>query len=292
MKMWRSVAPTLAVVALSAWLAGAAQAAVDVDALWDYGNPAESENRFRAALADPARSSNVDDRLTLQTQIARTLGLRGRFDEAQRLLDTIAAQIASAGPEPRVRLLLERGRTLRSSGRPADAKPLFEQAFVQADAARLERLAADALHMVALAEPAIEARIAWNRKTIDYARTATDPRAQGWQAAALNNIGSDLRGAGRLEESLAVFREALVAYERGTRASNIRFARWQVANVLRLLGRGDEALLMQQQLEIDSAAAGAPDRYVFDELAALFAARGDEQRAAHYRELAQSLLPK
>ncbi len=292
MSVWRSVAPTLAVVVMSALLTGGAQAAVDVDALWDYGNPTESEARFRAALTDAAHSNNADDWLTLQTQIARTLSLRGRFVEAHRMLDAIAAQVASAGPEPRVRLLLERGRTLRSSGRPADAKSLFEQAYAQADVARLERLAADALHMVALAEPAIEARIAWNRKTIDYARAATDPRAQGWQAAALNNIGSDLRGAGRLEESLAVFREALVAYERGSRASNVRFARWQVANVLRLLGRGDEALALQRQLEIDSAAAAAPDRHVFEELAALHAAQGDEVQAARYRALAQSLLPK
>jgi tetratricopeptide (TPR) repeat protein len=184
-----------------------------------------------------------------------------------------------------VRARLERGRVLRSSGRAAESIPLFRQAFERAEAAGLERLAADALHMVALAEPALDDRLAWNRRTIEYARRATDPKAQGWAAPAWNNIGSDLREAGRLDESLAAFREALAAYEQSGRAQAVFIARWQVANVLRLLGRADEALALQLALERDLAAAGSADPYVFEELALLYAARGDEAKAAHYRAL-------
>jgi tetratricopeptide (TPR) repeat protein len=255
-------------------VAGAA-AGVDLDALWNYNDPAASEARFRAALAN----ASGDDALVLRTQIARTLGLRDRFDEAHRELDAIEPALAAAGIEPRVRAALERGRTLRSSGKPVQARPYFERAFAAADAAGLERLAGDALHMVALAEPALDDRIAWNRKTIAYAERAKDPRARDWRAAALNNIGSDLRDAGRLPESLATFRDALAAYEQQGRADNIRFARWQVANVLRLLGRTDEALAMQLALERDHAAAGEPEVDVFDELALLDAPRAAQWRA-------------
>lgn len=262
-----------------------AHAAVDVDALWNYADPAASEARFRAALAD----AKGDDALVLRTQIARTLGLRKRFDDAHRELDAIEPQLARAGAEPRVRALLERGRTLRSSGRAADSVPLFERAFTEADAARLERLAADALHMVALALPGLDERIAWNRRTVDYARRAADPKARGWEAAALNNIGDDLRKAGRLDDSLAAFRDALAAYERQGRADDIRIARWQVANVLRLQGKTDEALAMQLALERDAAVGGEPDPYVYDELALLHAARRDsaaaERALARAREL-------
>ena len=222
-----------AIVGLMAVLAGGAMAATDVDALWNFNDPAASEARFRAALAD----ARGDEALVLRTQSARTLGLRGRFDEAQRELDAIESALARAGAEPRVRSAMERGRTLRSSGKPAEAKPLFERAFAAADAAGLERLAADALHMVALVEPVLDDRIAWNRKTIAYAERAKDPRARGWRAAALNNIGSDLREAGRLPDSLTAFRDALTAYEQIGRADNVRIARWQVANVLRQIGR-------------------------------------------------------
>jgi len=278
-KRWRALLVVAALLALPA------RAAVDVDALWNFADPAASEARFREALG----SATGDDALVLRTQIARTFGLRGRFDDAHRELDAIEPALAAAGMEPRVRAWLERGRTLRSAGKPLEGRPLFMRAYVTADAARLERLAADALHMIALAEPALDERIAWNRRTIDYARRATDARAQGWQAAALNNIGSDLREAGRLEESLAAFREAQAAYERIGRAQSLFVARWQVGNVLRLLGRTDEALAMQTVLERDMVAAGAPDPYVYDELALLQAARGQADAAALARRRAAEL---
>jgi|JI10StandDraft_1071094.scaffolds.fasta_scaffold311071_3 tetratricopeptide (TPR) repeat protein len=274
-----------ALVLAVALLAGPALAAVDVDALWNYADPAASEARFRDALA----SASGDDALVLRTQIARTLGLRGRFDDAHRELDAIEPALATAGVAPRVRAWLERGRTLRSSGKPLEGRPLFMRAYVTADAAGLEVLAADALHMLALVEPVLDDRIAWNRRTVDYARRASDPRAQGWQAAALNNIGGDLREAGRLEDSLAAFREAQAAYERAGRPQSRFVARWQVANVLRLLGRADEALAMQTALERDTAAAGAPDPYVYEELALLQAARGQADAAALARRRAAEL---
>ncbi len=270
---------------LLALASSAAGAAVDLDALWDFADPAASEVRFREALA----GANGDDALVLRTQIARTFSLRSRFDDAHRELDAIEPALAAAGVEPRVRAWLERGRTLRSAGKPAEGRPLFLRAYVTADAAKLEGLAADALHMVALAQPALDERIAWNRRTIDYARRASDPRASGWQAAALNNIGSDLREAGRLAESLAAFREALSAYERVGRAPAVRIARWQVANVLRLSGQVDDALAMQLALERDAAAAGAPDPHVYDELALLHAARGQAEPAAKARTRAEEV---
>ncbi len=260
-------------------------AAADLDALWNFNDPAASEATFRAALAD----ARGDEALVLRTQIARTLGLRGRFDEAQRELDAIEPALADAGAEPRVRSALERGRTLRSSGKPAEAKPLFERAFAAADTAGLERLAADALHMVALVEPVLDDRIAWNRKTIAYAERAKDLRARSWRAAALNNIGSDLREAGRLPDSLTAFQDALTAYEQIGRAHNVRIARWQVANVLRLLGRRGEALALQLALERDAAAAGAPDAYAYDGLALLDAPRATQwrARASQVRDVSQ-----
>lgn len=266
----------------AALAAGAALAAPDLDALWDFSRPALSEQRFRDAL----RQAQGDDALVLRTQLARSLGLQRRFDEALRELDTIEPALAHAGDAPRVMALLERGRALRSAGRVAEAAPLFQQAFDRAVPARLDFLAADALHMVALVQGTVDAQVEVNRRLVALARQATDARTRRWEAVALNNIGSALNGAGRHAEALPVLREALVAYERHGRAHNVHVARWMVAHTLRLLGRLDEALDLQRALEAGMAAAATPDPYVFDELAAIHAARGDADRAVHYRALA------
>ncbi len=46
--------------------------AIDLTPLWDFSQPDVSEQRFRAAL----RTASADDALVLQTQIARSYGLR------------------------------------------------------------------------------------------------------------------------------------------------------------------------------------------------------------------------
>lgn len=273
----------LLVAALLALTGGAAMAALDIDALWDYARPADSETRFRAAL----ETAKGDDVLILRTQIARTYNLRERFDDAHRELDIVEPMLpAAAGAEPRVRTLLERGRTLRSSKQPVQARPLFVLAFEAADRARpkLEALAADALHMVALVEPGTNAQLEWNRKLIAYARAASHPKAHTWEAPALNNIGVTLNEAGRHEDALAAFRDALAAYQRSGKPAQIRVARWMVANTLRRLDRIDEALAAQLELERQFAAAGETDAYVFEELALLYGAKGDAAKAALYRD--------
>jgi tetratricopeptide (TPR) repeat protein len=271
-----------ALLLATALAAAPLHAAVDLDALWDFARPDASEQRFRAALARAAG----DDALVLRTQIARTHSLRGQFDAARSELDAIEPLLAGAGAAPRVHAWLERGRTLRSAGRAADAEPLFQRAFDLADRERLEFLAADALHMLALVQATPEAQITLNRRLVAYAQNAQDPRARRWDAAALNNIGVTLNQAGRHAEALPVLREALAAYQRAGRPRNVLLARWMVAHTLRRLGQLDEALAMQRALEADWAASGGADPYVFDEIAEIHAARGDVDRAAYYRALA------
>ena len=70
---WRGRAGRLVLLGVLA-LPVAATATVDLAALWDFGNPALSEQRFREALAAAERDGRRDDALILQTQVARTLG--------------------------------------------------------------------------------------------------------------------------------------------------------------------------------------------------------------------------
>lgn len=131
----------------------------EIDALWEYGNPAESERRFRAALDASTTSAAPRDearRLELLTQLARSLGMQRRFDEGHAHLDEVeralgggAAALGQAKPaagdgveiratsattalRPRLRLLLERGRLFNSAGERDRARVSFEQAWREA----------------------------------------------------------------------------------------------------------------------------------------------------------------
>ncbi len=236
----------------------------DILALWDFDDPAGSEARFRAALTDATH----DTALSLRTQIARTHGLRRQFSEAHRELDAVDADLAGAGPEPRVRTLLERGRTWRSSGEPARARPLFLQAEQLARTAKLEFLHVDALHMVALVQQDPEAQLDWNLRALAAARSARDPQARRWEASLNHNIGWALHNAARHDDALQHFDAALAARLRdGAKAQRLREARWSVARQLRALGRHDEALARLRELEAELSAAGETDGFVPEEIA-------------------------
>ena len=250
---------------------------MDLTPLWNFNDPVASEAAFREALAAGA---GADDALVLQTQIARTYGLRSQFAEAHALLDAVEPRLAVAGAEPRVRYLLERGRTFRSSKLPDRARPLFLEAVERAHGARLDALEVDALHMVALVEAEPEAQLQWNRKALAVAAASTDPVARNWDASLAHNIGMSLHDAGRYEEALASFQTALAARERIRNPARTRAAHLTVAWALRSLGRHGEALAILRRLEADNGAAGTPDGYVFEEIAENLLAqqRGDAAR--------------
>ncbi len=233
---------------------------IDPRPLWDFEDPAASGERF----LDAAEHADEPDKTAWLTQYARTLGLQERYDEAHRALD----QLASDDAQTATYLDLERGRVLNSSGRPEQARPLFESAARTAEAAGLDALHVDALHMVAIAAPP-EEQFEINTRALAVARASSDQRARDWDASLLNNIGMTYADAGDFEQALPTFQEALTACERIGDPGRIRIARWMVAWSLRNLGRRDEALEMQQALKRDLDSIGEADPYVDEELALL-----------------------
>ena len=98
---------------------------MDIDAYWEYSDPAASEERFRQALG----SAKGDERLEIMTQVARSYSLRKRFDDAHGILDEIRPQLDSASPRVKARYQLERGRTFNSAGRKDEAREQFLAAY-------------------------------------------------------------------------------------------------------------------------------------------------------------------
>ncbi len=268
--------------------------AIDLALLWDFDKPDVSEQRLRAAL----ESATGDDALILQTQIARTYGLRKDFSKAQDILKSVAKEVPTAGSEARTRYALELGRTYASAKHPPElqtteskklARVSYESGLAIAKGAHLDGLAIDAIHMLAFVDTAPTDQLKWGQEALAVAEASSQPDAKKWEASIRNNIGYAFHQLGRFDEALVQFKQAVVLRERGTNAESIRVAYWMVAWTLRALGRMDEALEIQLRLELECKTAKTPDRYVFEELEILYRARDDEVQARHYAELKKSV---
>jgi tetratricopeptide (TPR) repeat protein len=267
--------------------------AIDLNPLWNFDDPGQSEQRFRAALA----TATGDDAIVLQTQIARSYGLRGDFAKAREILNGVERQLPGAGVEARARHALELGRTYASATHPAEsltieakerARAAYKQAYEIAGRGELDGLAVDALHMLAFVDTEPADQLRWGQEALAIAQGSPQPAAKKWEASLRNNIGYALYQLGRYDEALDQFQQAVVLRERGEDVQARRVAHWMVAWTLRALNRTDEALAIQLRLERERETAGAPSAYVFEELELLYRAKGDRERADHYDELKKS----
>ncbi|WP_285117208.1 hypothetical protein [Leifsonia sp. fls2-241-R2A-40a] len=229
----------------------------ELDALWLPGDPIASEERLAAAAAQPDRSEVV--RAELETQRARALGLQGRFEEGEALLESLepAASVLE------VRVLLERGRLRIATGRAGEAVPILEAAL---NAARRESdvsLAAESALVLADADRPHAQQ--WIDEGLAELDGTEDPRILRWGAVLHGLRGWVLLGDGDPRAALDSFEDALeYADDYGT--ADQRFAaRWALGRVLRELGRTSEALVIQRGL----AAQRPEEPAVAAELAAL-----------------------
>lgn len=187
----------------------------ELDALWDFSDPAASERRLWAAAEaerDPAA------RAELLTQVARALGLQDRFDEASAVLDAVEIAV----PVVAVRVALERGRLRNSAGEPAVASSLFRTAADQAAAAQLTFLQVDALHMLAIAEP--DAAELWTTRALEVLDGVTDARMLRWRISLYNNLGWSRLAADRRTGAIAAFERARDAAARWGTAEQVTWA--------------------------------------------------------------------
>ena len=224
----------------------------DIDKLWDYHKPEETEKKFRELLSAAEESGNTGYQAELLTQIARTHSLRSRFDEAHRILDQVEKMLTPDLPRARVRYLLERGRSFNSSKQQDKARPLFHEAWDLAREAREDNLAVDAAHMIAIVEiPTPEKAMEWNLKALDYAEKSDQKDAKKWLGSLYNNIGWTYFDMKKNEDALRLFEKGVAFREEQRKDGPILIAKWCVARVYRALGRVEEALDVQRKLDAE-----------------------------------------
>ena len=260
-----------------------------LDDFWDYDDPAASEARFREAI-DAAEAD--DDHAAAdeaRTQLARALGLQGQFGDANLILDQLDAD-HPADDRVRVRVLLERGRLLRSSGDAAASATPFEAAWATALRLGEDGLAVDAAHMLALID-APPGEQAWHKRALDLADSSPDPAARKWRGSLWNNIGWARFEATDLDGALAAFETALVARLEPRKPKETRIAEWCIARCFRALGRPAEALAIQERLTAETAAAGEPeDGFCTEEIGECLLVLGRDDEARPYLARAAALL--
>lgn len=229
-----------------------------LDELWVSSDPRVSADNFRAELDGAAPNTAAE----LTTQLARALGLEGDFAMANALLDGITDP-ESDEPVVAIRVALERGRLLNSSGGRDDAVQWFERALDTAAEHAEDYLAADAAHMLAIADRERSAQ--WTSRGIRIVEATTDDRTKRWGIALHNNRGWVLHDEGHFDEALAEFELADAAAQAFGNPEQQHAAQWAIGRCLRSLGRTAEALAIQRRL----LAEVPDDTYVLEEIAAL-----------------------
>ncbi|MEO8529220.1 MAG: hypothetical protein ABI435_09085 [Pseudolysinimonas sp.] len=204
-----------------------------LDDLWDFGDPAASERRLREAYD---QTPDAEERRELRTQIARAMGLQGRFTEAHAVLDALDLD----DPVVAVRAALERGRLHNSAGAPVEAAVHFRKAAERSAppaSAALTFLRLDALHMLGIADSAnIEDCTA---RALGELSAVDDPRTQRWAVSLNNNLGWARFEAGNTAGALEAFHAAAAAAEQYGTAQQQAWAAEAIAEVGAAAGDGD-----------------------------------------------------
>lgn len=264
----------------------------DFDKIWNFNKPAETESKFRELLPLTEKSENLDDRLQLLSQIARTQGLQRKFDEAHKTLDSIDVLLRKDTPISAIRYNLERGRVFNSSKEKVKALPFFQKAFDLAKNGKQDNLAVDAAHMMAIAESKPEKQMDWNLKALELAEKSSDEKAQGWLGSLYNNIGWTYHDSGKFSEGLEMFKKALAFREKKKDLENMRIAKWCIARAYRSLNQIDESIKIQKSLESEFDKLPEKDGYVFEELGELYLTKKMTSESQKYFALAYQELSK
>ena len=220
--------------------------------LWDFDDLAATEQRLRAQLDEETSDSG---RAEVLTQLARVQSLQDDFDGCERFLQEAEA-LTDTGVAG-VRIDLERGRKLRSSGDGAAAAPLFERAYANARELGEAYLAGDAAHMAAISTP--ERMIEWTERGLELADS--EPGAAYWAGPLLNNLGWHYFEAGEHQLALEKVERALEVRQRDPgNAVAIQWAQEAVEEARKALLRQGEVVSKRSAPSSGSVSHGATDR--------------------------------
>lgn len=269
-----------------------AEALPDFDKLWDYDNPAVTEKKFRELLPAAEKSKEKSYHIELLTQIARTQGLQMKFDDAHATLDKAMKMIKPQHIRPRIRYMLERGRTYNSSKVYDKAKEIFLAAYRQAIKYKEDNYAIDAAHMMGIVEKEEES-LKWNEIAVKIAEETKDEHARGWLGSLLNNTGWTYFNMKQYDKALGLFEKYVKSATEKKNKKELGIARWCVAKTLRMLNRTQESL--DRQIELKKWWEDEKleeDGYIYEEIGECLLALNKPGESKEYFKKAYEVLSK
>jgi len=264
----------------------------DFDKLWNYEDPAATEAKFRELLPAAEKGKDKAYYIELLTQLARTQSLQRKFTEAHEILDKAMKLITAEHIVPRIRFMLERGRTYNSSKEYEKARELFHAAYTQAEKYCEDNLAIDAVHMLGIVDKG-EDSLKWNNLAIEMAERTKDEKARGWLGPLYNNTGWTYHDMGEYDRALSLFERNVSWHTERKSGMQLYIAKWSVARCLRSLGRVEEALEMQMGFRsAEHEKMACEDGYNNQEIGECLLALGRVDESKPYFRNAYELLSK
>lgn len=269
--------------------AHAQEALLDFNTLWNFGDPAETEKKFRSILPRAEISNDTSYLAQLLTQIARTLSLRDKFEEAHSILDRVEKMLTPGLKLASVRYLLERGRTFNSSQMQDKAIPLFMEAYELGVSIKEMKYAIDAVHMVAIAKQDPKDQIEWNLIGIELAQA--DKNSRGWLHALYNNIGESYLLTKEYKTAASYFHK-LAELQKETNGRADIYTLKDEAKAKRLSGNPQVALDILEPVYTKLISEKQDNGWIREELAESYYAIGKQAEAKPYFLKAYELLSK
>ena len=232
-------------------LPAADQADARLSDLFDYDRPANSEAALTKLAQTALSCGNRELAAASLAQAARSQGIQNELAEAQATLAR-AAELATA-PKTSIKIQIEQGRIARRRKMPGQARASLTKAYERARAGRLDALAADASHMLALLEPD-DSYLLWTARGLAIAEGSEDPVARRWVGNLAYNAGVRLSESGDHQAAALMFARSLASRRVENDAEMVAAAELGLAGELARLGRLDEAEAIQQRLLRESAA--------------------------------------
>jgi tetratricopeptide (TPR) repeat protein len=219
------------------------------DEIWgQIGNPVLVEKKFIELLPQAQSLENKSIYLQMLSQLALAQALMKKFDLAHATLDDAQAQLTSDCNLARVRIFLERGRVFQQAGDVVQALTYFEKSYELSEQHKFDIQTINAAHMIAIIADTTANKILWNQRAIDLATTTDDLEGRRWLGSVWNNIGANYLEDKQYEKALHAFEKTLEYRLQENYAPNVRFAKFRIGQILRILGHLDQALMVQQEL--------------------------------------------